>query len=172
MVHAIGNLVPAVAASAFIAWNAEVAGDASIGEGSSVWFGTTVRADIASVRIGSGSNLQDGVVVHVNSDTPCLVGDDVTVGHRAILHGCVVGNGSLIGMGAILLNGSEVGPGSIVGAGALVTQGKRFPPRSLLMGSPARLIREVTDEEYARNLENAHEYVQLARDTKDYRRVD
>jgi len=172
MIHAIGELVPVIAESAFVAWNAEVAGDAVLGEDSSVWFGTTVRADISYVRIGAGSNLQDGTVVHVNTNTPCIVGTNVTVGHRAVLHGCTIGDGSLIGMGAILLNDSEVGAGSIVGAGALVTQGKHFPPRSLLMGSPARLIREVTDEEYARSLSNAREYVQLAKRARTYRRVD
>lgn len=172
MIHAIGELVPEIAESAFVAWNAEVAGDAVLGEDSSVWFGTTIRADISHVRIGAGSNLQDGTVVHVNTDTPCIVGKNVTVGHRAVLHGCTIGDDSLIGMGAILLNDSEIGAGSIVGAGALVTQGKHFPPRSLLVGSPARLIREVTDEEYAHSLENAREYVQLAKSAKNYRRVD
>lgn len=172
MIHAIGDMVPEVAANAFVAWNAEVAGDAVIGDGASVWFGTTVRADIAPVRIGPGSNLQDGVVVHVNTDAPCLVGANVTVGHRAVLHGCTVGDDCLIGMGAVLLNGSEIGPGSVVAACSLVTQGKKFPARSLVMGSPARLVREVTDEEYAHNLENARAYVGLARGAGDYRRVD
>jgi len=172
MIHAIGDSEPAVAPDAFVAWNAEVAGDAAVGAGSSVWFGAVVRADIAEVRIGSGSNLQDGAVVHVNAGQPCVVGDYVTVGHRAILHGCVVGDGCLVGMGAILLNGSEIGPGSIVGAGSLVTQGKRFPARSMIMGSPARLVREVTDEEYEHNLGNAREYVRLAREAAGYRRLD
>ena len=172
MIHAIGNMEPRVAESAFVAWNAEVAGDVAIGEGSSVWFGTTVRADIAPVRVGPGSNLQDGVVVHVNTDAPCVVGADVTVGHRAVLHGCVVGDGCLVGMGAVLLNGSEIGPGSIVAACSLVTQGKRFPARSMIMGSPARLVREVTDAEYAHTLENAREYVRLAREAGAYRRLD
>ncbi|PKL23786.1 MAG: gamma carbonic anhydrase family protein [Spirochaetae bacterium HGW-Spirochaetae-3] len=172
MIHAIGDAEPVVAPDAFVAWNAEVAGDAVIGEGSSVWFGVTVRADIAEVRIGAGSNLQDGTVVHVNVDVPCIVGDNVTVGHRAILHGCVVGDDCLIGMGAVLLNGSEIGPGSIVGAGSLVTQGKRFPARSMIMGSPARLVREVSDEEYEHNLANAREYVRLAREARGYRRLD
>lgn len=172
MIHAIGDAEPAVAPDAFVAWNAEVAGDAVIGALSSVWFGAVVRADIAEVRIGSGSNLQDGAVVHVNVGQPCVVGDNVTVGHRAILHGCAVGDGCLVGMGAILLNGSEIGPGSIVGAGSLVTQGKRFPARSMIMGSPAKLVREVTDAEYEHNLSNAREYVRLAREAAGYRRLD
>ncbi|MBU0927848.1 MAG: gamma carbonic anhydrase family protein [Spirochaetes bacterium] len=169
MVHAIGDKEPTIAGSAFVAWNAEIAGAAAVGEDSSVWFGVTIRADMAPVSVGERSNIQDGAVVHVNTGVPCIVGNDVTVGHRAVLHGCVVGDGCLVGMGAILLNGSEIGPGSIVGAGALVTQGKRFPPRSLVMGSPARLVREVSDEEYAHSLANAREYVSLARGAKDYR---
>lgn len=172
MVHAIGNDVPQLAEDVFVAWNAEVAGDVVLGRGSSVWFGSTVRADLAAVRLGDGSNLQDGVVVHVNTNQPCIVGRDVTVGHRALLHGCTVGDGSLIGMGAILLNGSEVGPGSIVAAGSLVPQGKRFPARSMLMGSPARLIRQVSDAEAERNLKNAREYVHLAAQARNYRPID
>jgi carbonic anhydrase/acetyltransferase-like protein (isoleucine patch superfamily) len=166
MVHRIGKDAPTVDPDAFVAWNAEVAGAASIGKDVSVWFSTTVRADMAPVSIGAGSNLQDGTVVHVDRDTPTIVGENVTVGHRVILHGCKVGDGSLIGMGAIMLNGSEVGPGSIVGAGALVTQGKKFPARSMLIGSPARLVREVTDEEAARSLENARRYVEMGRAAK------
>lgn len=172
MVHAIGSDVPQIASDAFIAWNAEVVGDVTLGQGSSVWFGSTARGDMAAIRIGDGSNLQDGVVVHVNTNQPCIIGRDVTVGHRALLHGCIVGDGSLIGMGAILLNGSEVGPGSIVAAGSLVPQGKHFPPRSMLMGSPARLIRQVSDAEAERNLKNAREYVRLAAQARDYRPID
>ncbi len=172
MIHASGEVTPRVAPGTFIAWNAEVAGDVLIGQDASVWFGTTVRGDVAGIRIGDGSNLQDGVVVHVNTNQPCVVGRDVTVGHRAILHGCTVGDGSLIGMGAIMLNGSEVGPGSIVAAGSLVPQGKRFPARSMLMGSPARLVRQVSDAEAERNLENAREYVRLAAQARNYRPVE
>ncbi len=166
MIHTISGEKPVIDQSAFVAWNAEIAGAATIGRDVSVWFSTTVRADMAPVSIGDGSNLQDGTVVHVDRDTPTIVGENVTVGHRVILHGCKVGDGSLIGMGAILLNGSEVGPGSIVGAGALVTQGKKFPARSMLIGSPARLVREVTDEEAARSLENARRYVEMGRAAK------
>jgi len=167
MVHSISKDTPVIDSTAFIAWNAEVAGAATIGQGASVWFSTVVRADMAPVSIGAGSNLQDGTVVHVDTGTPTIVGKNVTVGHRAILHGCTVGDGSLIGMGAIMLNGSEVGPESIVAAGSLVTQGKKFPARSMLMGSPAKLVRQVTDEEAARSLENARRYVGMAKAAKE-----
>lgn len=172
MIHAIGEQKPHISASAFVAWNAEVAGDATIGDDASIWFGSIVRADMAPVRIGARSNIQDGAVVHVNTDMPCLIGAGVTVGHRAVLHGCTVGDDCLIGMGAVILNEAEIGPGSIVAACSLVTQGKSFPARSLIMGSPARVVRELSDEEVAHTVENARAYVELARGTKDYRRID
>ena len=172
MLHAIGDAEPRVAKGAFVAWNAEVAGDATIGEDSSIWFGVTVRADMAPIRIGSGTNIQDGSVVHVADETPCVVGDRVTVGHGVILHGCEVGDDCLVGMGATLLNGSRIGPGSIVAAGALVTQGKAFPPRSMIMGSPAKAVRTISDEELERIRRNGLEYVAMARETASYRRID
>lgn len=163
MVHRIGDDVPSIDPTAFIAWNAEVAGAATIGEDASIWFGTTVRADVATVAIGAGSNLQDGVIVHEDGDAPTVVGENVTVGHGAILHGCLIGDGCLIGMGAIILSHAELGPGCVVGAGALVTQGKKFPARSLILGVPAKAIRQVSDEEAAGNLDNARRYVIKAR---------
>lgn len=164
MIHAIGELKPRVHPSAYVAWNAELAGDVSLSADVSVWFSASVRADIAPVSIGEGSNIQDGAVVHVDTGVPCAIGSGVTVGHGAILHSCTVGDNALIGMGAIVLNGAEIGEGSIVGAGALVTQGKRFPPRSLILGSPAKLARELTEEEVAANIRNARHYVELARE--------
>jgi len=172
MIHAMGNLEPRTAGAAFVAWNAEVAGDVELGADSSVWFGATVRADVDSIRIGQRSNVQDGAVVHVDEGHPCVVGDDVTVGHRAVLHGCEIGDGCLVGMGAIVLDGARIGPGCVVGAGALVTQGKEFPARSLILGSPARVVRAVSDEDAARAAANAAEYVRLARLAAAYRRVD
>ena len=166
MIHALGDLTPDIEETAFIAWNAEVAGEARIGAGVSVWYSSVIRADIARVEIGEGSNVQDGTVIHVVAGVPCVVGKNVTIGHRAILHSCVVGDGSLIGMGAILLNGVEIGEGSIVGAGSLVTQGKKFPPRSLILGSPAKFVRELSEEEAAQNLASSRHYVELARKTK------
>lgn len=167
MIHSIGPKSPRVDGTAFVAWNAEVAGDVGIGPGASIWFSASVRGDIAPIEIGEGSNIQDGAVVHVDTGLPCRIGKRVTVGHGAILHSCVVGDGALIGMGAIVLNGAEIGAGSIVGAGALVTQGKKFPPRSLIIGSPAAVKRELTDEEVAANLRNAEHYVEGGRDAKE-----
>ncbi len=167
MVHAIEDMVPKIHQSAFVAWNAEVAGLVTLEKDVSVWFSVTLRADIASVKIGEGSNIQDGSVVHVDTDAPTIVGRNVTVGHRAILHSCTIGDDSLIGMGAIILNGAEIGPESIVGAGALVTQGKKFPPRSLILGSPAKLVRELTSEEITGIKQNAEHYKELARIAKE-----
>ena len=172
MVHAIGDAVPAIHESAFVAWNAEVAGAVSLGKDSSVWFSAVVRADIAKVDIGDGSNIQDGTVVHVDTDSPCVIGRGVTVGHSAVLHSCFIGDGALIGMGAIVLNGAEIGSLSIVGAGALVTQGKKFPPRSLILGSPAKLVRPLSDEEVSGISRNAQHYVELAAEARvAYREV-
>ncbi len=172
MVHAIEDAVPAIHESAFVAWNAEVAGAVSLGKDTSVWFSAVVRADIAKVEVGDGSNLQDGSVVHVDTDSPCVIGRGVTVGHRAVLHSCVIGDGALIGMGAIVLNDAEIGSLSIVGAGALITQGKKFPPRSLILGSPAKLVRPLSDEEVAEISHNAEHYVELgAKARLSYREV-
>jgi carbonic anhydrase/acetyltransferase-like protein (isoleucine patch superfamily) len=168
MVHAIQDQVPKIHQSAFVAWNAEVAGAVSLAKDVSIWFSVTLRADIASIEIGEGSNIQDGSVVHVDRDAPTIVGRNVTVGHRAILHSCVIGDNALIGMGAIILNGAEIGSESIVGAGALVTQGKKFPPRSLLLGSPAKLVRELTPEEIEGIKQNAEHYIELARLAKEH----
>lgn len=163
MVHRIKNDVPEVHASAYIAPNAEVAGRVSLAEGASVWFSASVRGDIAPISIGKCSNVQDGAVVHCDVDIPCAIGEMVTVGHGAILHSCSVADRVLVGMGAIVLNGASIGEDSIVGAGALVTQGKSFPPRSMILGSPAKLVRELTDEEVAHIRANAEHYAELAR---------
>lgn len=173
MIHAIGAKQPRADAAVFIAWNAEVAGDVELGAGVSVWFSATVRGDIAPISIGDRSNVQDGAVVHVDTGIPCRIGADVTVGHGAILHSCVVGDGALIGMGAIVLNGAEIGSGCVVGAGALVTQGKKFPPRTLILGSPAKAVRELSDEDVAANLRNAAHYVEGGREARaSYRKME
>jgi carbonic anhydrase/acetyltransferase-like protein (isoleucine patch superfamily) len=149
--------------TAFVAPGATVVGEVALGECSSVWFGTVVRGDTAPITVGAHSNLQDLTLVHVDADAPAVVGDRVTVGHRAILHGCTIGDDCLVGMGAIVLSKAVVGPGSLVGAGALVTEGHVIPPGSLVLGAPARVLGPVKDAHRAAIAEGTRHYVELAR---------
>jgi gamma-carbonic anhydrase len=166
MIRVYKGITPAVASSAFIDASAQVVGDVHIGEESSVWMNAVVRGDVNYVRIGRRTNIQDGTVVHVMREPshPALLGDDVTVGHGAIVHGCTVEDRCLIGMGAILLNGAHVGHGSIVAAGTLLPEASVIPPRSLVMGSPGKVRRAVTDEEYAFIQASADGYVRYRLD--------
>ena len=142
--------LPRVHPTAYIDDSAQVIGDVEIGEESSVWMAVVIRGDVHHIRIGRRSNVQDGTIVHVMKDThPTIIGDDVTIGHAAVVHGCTIENRCLIGMGAILLNGAVVGTESIVAAGALVVERMIVPPRSLVMGSPAKVKRTLTDAEVA-----------------------
>jgi len=151
---------PEIDSSVFVAEGAHIIGDVVIGEESSVWFNAVIRGDVNHIRIGKHSNVQDGAILHVaRKPNPLLVGDDVTIGHGVILHACTIGSRCLIGMGAIIMDGAEVGEDSIVGAGALVTSGTKIPPRSLALGSPARVQRELTDEEMRSIRESAANYV-------------
>ena len=141
---------PQIAPSAYIAENASIIGDVTIGENSSVWFGCVLRGDVNYIRIGSRTNIQDLSVIHVSSkDFPTILEDEVTVGHNVTLHACYVETGSLVGIGAIVMDGARIGRDSLVAAGSLVTPGTNIPPRSLVMGSPAKVKRELTDEEVA-----------------------
>jgi carbonic anhydrase/acetyltransferase-like protein (isoleucine patch superfamily) len=156
--------MPEVHPTAFVDASAQVIGDVAVGADSSVWMQAVVRGDVNTIRIGARSNLQDAVVVHVMHGThPTVIGDDVTVGHSAVVHGCTVGNRVLIGMGAIVLNGARVGDDSIVTAGTVVTEGAVIPPRSLVMGTPGRVRRALTDGEVASILESARHYVDLSK---------
>ncbi len=169
MVHRIGDKVPRVKEALFIAWNAEIAGDVTFSSDTSVWFSATVRADLAPISVGRGSNIQDNVTLHVDTDLPLAIGDRVTVGHHAVLHGCTVGDDCLIGMAAVVLSGAVIGKESVVGAGALVTEGKVFPPRSLIVGSPAKAVRAVDDALLEKIRQNGLAYVGLARQAaQDY----
>lgn len=145
--------------TAFVAPNATVVGNVTVGAHASVWFNAVVRAELDTVTIGDRSNVQDGAVIHVDEGHPVVLGDNVTVGHRAVVHGATVGDNCIVGIGAILLNGSRIGANSIVGAGALVPEGKEYPPNSLLIGVPARVARTLTDEQVARIAEGADHYV-------------
>jgi carbonic anhydrase/acetyltransferase-like protein (isoleucine patch superfamily) len=142
------NLEPRIGRGVFIAENATVIGDVWLGDDSSVWFGTVIRGDVFPIRIGARTNIQDNCVLHVTQSTwPTILEDEVTIGHGVIAHGCTVRRGCLIGMGSRLLDGSEIGEDSLVGAGALVTEGMRVPARSLVLGVPAKVRRELTDDE-------------------------
>jgi len=145
MILSLAGRSPRIPASAFVAASADVIGDVEIGENSSVWFQSVLRGDIEPIRIGANSNIQDGTIVHTMVSWPVVVGDWVTVGHRAVLHGCTIESHCLIGMGAVILNNVRVGEGSIVAAGALVPENTAIPPASLYAGVPARLKRQLTD---------------------------
>ena len=147
--YAIGDLVPTLGTGAWAAPSADLIGDVRMGPRASVWFGAVVRADNTPIMIGEESNIQDGAVGHSDPGAPLTIGARVTVGHQAILHGCTVGDGALIGMGARILNGVVIGEKCLVGAGALVTEGKSFEPRMLIVGSPARVLRALTEQEIA-----------------------
>ncbi len=150
----------------FIAETANVIGDIVIGENSSIWYNVVIRADVNSVRIGKNTNIQDNSVIHNSDDFPTIIGDDVTVGHNAIVHACSVGNKVLIGMGAIVLDGAEIGDETIIGAGSIVTSGKKIPSGVLALGSPAKVIRELTVEEKKSLIDSAEKYVKLSKDHK------
>jgi carbonic anhydrase/acetyltransferase-like protein (isoleucine patch superfamily) len=147
MILTYAERIPRIAASAYIADSADVIGDVEIGENTSIWFTAVLRGDIEPIRIGANSNIQDGSVVHTMLGSPVVVGDWVTVGHRAVLHGCAIENNCLIGMGAVLLNNVRVGEGSIIAAGALVLENTVIPPRSLYLGVPARFQRQLTESD-------------------------
>ena len=157
--------LPRIHPSAYIDESAQVIGDVEIGEESSVWMTVVIRGDVNSIRIGRRSNVQDGTIVHVMKDThPTVIGDDVTVGHAAMLHGCTIDDRCLIGMRATILNGARIGEGSIVAAGSLVVEGMQVPPRSLVMGSPAKVKRTLSDEDVAEIQMYADRYVQYRLD--------
>jgi len=155
--------VPTVAAEVFVAPGAALIGDVRLAEGASVWFGCVLRGDRDWIVIGARSNVQDGTIMHTDPGSPLELGEDVTIGHGCILHGCTIGQGSLIGMGATILNGARIGANCLVGANALVTEGKEFPDGSLIMGSPARIVRMLDDDAIAKMRRGAGHYVQNGR---------
>ena len=165
MIASINGKSPIIPASAWIAPSADVMGDVTLGEHVSVWFGTVLRGDVHSIHIGDYTNVQDGTVIHVtHGGCNTVIGKRVTIGHKALIHACSVGDDCLIGMGSIMLDGVEVGSGSVVAAGALLTPGKKFPPNSMIMGSPAKAVRPLRPEERAYMIDqgwkNYHSYVQ------------
>jgi carbonic anhydrase/acetyltransferase-like protein (isoleucine patch superfamily) len=157
----LGDRVPHVDRSTWIADTATVVGDVTVGAGTGVFYSAVLRADVESVTVGAGSNIQDGAVLHADPGFPARIGDDVSVGHGAVLHGCTVEDGCLIGMNATVLNGAVIGTGSLVAANALVPAGAVIPPRSLVAGVPGKVRRELTDAEVEHNRANAALYRQL-----------
>lgn len=161
-IYRLGSKVPQVPPSAYVAPEAVVIGEVVLGEGANIWPGAVIRGDNVLIRVGRDSNVQEGAVLHSDPGIPLLVGDEVSIGHQAMLHGCVVGDGSLVGIQAVVMNNAVVGRECLVGAGALVAEGKAFDDRSLVLGSPARMLRTLTDEEVAGLRFNAADYVRRA----------
>lgn len=165
MLHAYQGRTPIVPPTAFVHASAHVIGDVELGEDASVWFNCVLRGDVNSIRVGRGTNIQDGTVIHVNRrGQPTLLGDFVTVGHAVRLHGCTIASHCLIGIGAIVLDGAELGEECLVAAGTLVPPGMKVPPRSLLMGNPARVRRPVNDEDLELIHRSARNYIALKDD--------
>ncbi len=157
-----GN-APHIADSAWVADSAQVIGNVELADDSSVWFGAILRGDTEPLRIGRGSNVQDGTIIHADAGFPVTVGEGVTIGHQVMLHGCSIGDGSLIGIQAVILNGARIGKHCLVGAGALVTEGKEFPDGSMIIGAPAKVVRQLTPEQIERLKGSAAHYVENAR---------
>ena len=161
--YELDGVAPQLGAEGWVAESAQVMGAVHLGAQASVWFGATVRGDTETIRIGARSNIQDGSVLHADEGMPLDIGEDVTVGHMVMLHGCTIGNGSLIGIGAVVLNGARIGKGCLVGAGSLVTEGKEFPDGSMIMGTPAKVVRELSPEQIEGLRQSARHYVENAR---------
>ena len=153
----LGQLVPSVDPTAYVADSATVIGQARLEANSSVWFGAVVRSDSDVITIGENSNVQDGAVLHADPGFPLTLGRNVTVGHQAMLHGCTIGEGTLVGIQAVVLNGAKIGRNSLVGAGALVTEGKEFPDNSLIIGSPAKAVRTLSESDI-QGMHHAYEH--------------
>lgn len=153
------NLVPELDPTVYVAEGAKLVGDVKIGKDSSIWYNAVLRGDLAPVIVGERCNIQDGVVGHVADSLPLILESGVSVGHSAIIHGCRIGSGTLIGMGAIVLNGAEIGEYALVGAGSLVTERSKIPPYTLSLGTPAKVVRELTEQDLERMLRTAESYI-------------
>ena len=161
--YQLGEHAPEIDASAYVADSATLIGKVTLEQDASVWSGVTIRGDNERIIIGQGSNVQEGTVMHTDMGYPLTIGSNVTIGHQAMLHGCTVGDGSLIGIQAVILNGAKIGKGCLVGAGALVTEGKEFPDYSLIVGAPAKVVRTLDAEAITRLESSAASYVVRAR---------
>ncbi|QKF81973.1 gamma carbonic anhydrase family protein [Halarcobacter ebronensis] len=151
---------PKINPTAWVAHSADVIGDVELGENSSIWFQCVIRSDINKIKIGKNTNIQDLSMIHTDVDSQTIIGDNVTIGHKVMLHGCIIEDNCLIGMSATILDNAVISEGSIVGANSLVTSGKKFPPRSLIMGSPAKVVKELTQEDVDKLIKHAAHYVE------------
>ena len=158
MIYALDGIEPQIDPTAWVAETAVAIGNVVLEAGASLWFGAVARGDNEEIRIGAGSNVQENAVLHTDMGSPLVIGANCTIGHKAMLHGCHIGEGSLIGMGAMVMNGAKIGRGCLIGAGALVTEGKDIPDGSLVMGAPGKVIRLLDAEAQARLLRSAHSY--------------
>jgi len=172
MLYSFQQFKPKLGSGVFLAEGCKIIGDVTIGSQSSIWFNTVIRGDLAPIYIGDRSNIQDLSVIHVNKDQPVVIEEEVSVGHSVVLHGCTIRKGSLIGMGAIVLNGSEIGEETLVAAGSLIPENKSFPPRVLLMGSPAKIIRELTYEDLSKMRRTVANYVIKAEEYISHSPID
>lgn len=163
MIRGLTGIFPKIHTSCFVAETADIIGDVTVDEESNFWYNTVVRGDEAPIVIGKRTNIQDVVIMHSNPGTPTTVGDDCTIGHRAIIHGCTIGNRVLVGMGAIILDGAVIEDDVIIGAGALIASGKHIPSRSLVIGMPGKVVRTLTDEEVESLKSAAEEYVTMSK---------
>jgi gamma-carbonic anhydrase len=171
MIRPYRGVMPRIAHSAYVDSSAEIIGDVVVGERSSIWLNVSIRGDVNYIRVGDETSVQDNSVLHVDADLyPCIVGNRVTIGHRVVLHGCVVEDEALIGIGAVVLNGARIGKGAVVAAGALVAEGMEVPPNTVAMGMPARLRREVTSDEQERFRHNCNNYVRISAIYKEEQR--
>lgn len=158
-IYSLNDLTPALHKTAWVADNARVIGDVVLEENVSLWFGVVVRGDTESIKIGKGSNIQDNSVVHADPGMPLVIGQNVTVGHQVMLHGCTIGDNTLIGIQAVVLNGAKIGNNCLVGAGALVLEGKEFPDGCMILGSPAKAVRQLSPEQIEGLKATARHYV-------------
>ena len=163
LIKAWEGIKPQLHAQTFVAENATLIGAVELGEDSSIWYNCVIRADVNKIIIGKNTNIQDNTVVHCDYGFPTHIGDNVTVGHRAIIHGCIIGNNCLIGMGSVIMDGVEIGDGCIIGAGAVVSPGKKIPARSMVMGLPGKVVKELEESQLEGIQKSAETYVKLAK---------
>lgn len=161
-IYELDGVSPQVSASAWVADSAQVMGNVNLADDANIWFGVVIRGDTETITVGKGSNIQDMSVLHADVGMPLVVGEGVTVGHKVMLHGCTIGDNSLIGIGAVVLNGAKIGKNCLVGAGALVTEGKEFADGSMILGSPARVIRQLSPEQIEGLRQSARHYIENA----------